>query len=95
MEMGFVRNKQFFAYLIDIRQIQIQTNAKMVIYKYFIARAFTIYFKKKLTILIFILVIYTQSQEIEETLKRIASHKGVVGTIVVNNEGARIVRTIL
>lgn len=28
-----------------------------------------------------------QSQEVEETLKRIASHKGVVGTIVVNNEG--------
>lgn len=28
-----------------------------------------------------------QSQEVEETLKRIQSHKGVVGTIVVNNEG--------
>lgn len=28
-----------------------------------------------------------QSQEVEETLKRIASHKGVVGTVVVNNEG--------
>lgn len=28
-----------------------------------------------------------QSQEVEETLKRIASHKGVVGTIVVNTEG--------
>lgn len=30
---------------------------------------------------------YFQSQEVEETLKRIQSHKGVVGTIVVNNEG--------
>lgn len=30
---------------------------------------------------------FLQSQEVEETLKRIASHKGVVGTIVVNNEG--------
>lgn len=28
-----------------------------------------------------------QSQEVEETLKRIQQHKGVVGTIVVNNEG--------
>lgn len=28
-----------------------------------------------------------QSQEVEETLKRISSHKGVVGTIVVNSEG--------
>lgn len=31
--------------------------------------------------------LYLQSQEVEETLKRIQSHKGVVGTIVVNNEG--------
>lgn len=30
---------------------------------------------------------HEKSQEVEETLKRIASHKGVVGTIVVNNEG--------
>lgn len=28
-----------------------------------------------------------KSQEVEETLKRIQQHKGVVGTIVVNNEG--------
>lgn len=28
-----------------------------------------------------------QSQEVEETLKRISQYKGVVGTIVVNNEG--------
>lgn len=34
-----------------------------------------------------------QSQEVEETLKRIASHKGVVGTVVVNNEG-RVNQTI-
>lgn len=30
---------------------------------------------------------FFQSQEVEETLKRIQAHKGVVGTIVVNNEG--------
>lgn len=28
-----------------------------------------------------------QAQEVEETMKRIQSHKGVVGTIVVNSEG--------
>lgn len=28
-----------------------------------------------------------QASEVEETLKRIQSHKGVVGTIVVNAEG--------
>jgi len=28
-----------------------------------------------------------QAQEVEETMKRIQSHKGVVGTIVVNAEG--------
>lgn len=33
------------------------------------------------------LLLQFQSQEVEETLKRIQSHKGVVGTIVVNNEG--------
>lgn len=27
------------------------------------------------------------SQEVEETLKRIQQHKGVVGVVVVNNEG--------
>lgn len=30
---------------------------------------------------------YFQSNEVEETMKRIQSHKGVVGTIVVNSEG--------
>jgi len=28
-----------------------------------------------------------KAQEVEETMKRIQSHKGVVGTIVVNAEG--------
>lgn len=27
------------------------------------------------------------SSEVEDTLKRIQSHRGVIGTIVVNNEG--------
>lgn len=31
--------------------------------------------------------IFFQSHEVEETLKRIQTHPGVVGTIVVNNEG--------
>uniref|UniRef100_A0A182UHF6 Dynein light chain roadblock n=1 Tax=Anopheles melas TaxID=34690 RepID=A0A182UHF6_9DIPT len=35
-----------------------------------------------------------QSQEVEETLKRIQSHKGVVGTIVVNNEGIPVKSTL-
>lgn len=30
------------------------------------------------------------SQEVEETLKRIQQHKGVVGVVVVNNEGKQI-----
>lgn len=30
-----------------------------------------------------------KAQEVEETMKRIQSHKGVVGTIVVNAEGIR------
>uniref|UniRef100_A0A182XWL5 Dynein light chain roadblock n=3 Tax=Cellia TaxID=44534 RepID=A0A182XWL5_ANOST len=34
------------------------------------------------------------SQEVEETLKRIQSHKGVVGTIVVNNEGIPVKSTL-
>ncbi|KAG4070480.1 hypothetical protein HA402_005712 [Bradysia odoriphaga] len=34
------------------------------------------------------------SQEVEETLKRIAGHKGVVGTIVVNNEGIPVKSTL-
>ena len=29
------------------------------------------------------------ASEVEETLKRLVSHKGVIGTIVVNNEGVR------
>merc|ERR1712196_433729 len=28
--------------------------------------------------------------EVEETLKRISSHKGVIGTVIVNNEGVPI-----
>ena len=27
------------------------------------------------------------SSEVEETLKRLVAHKGVIGTIVVNNDG--------
>ncbi|XP_065168982.1 dynein light chain roadblock-type 2 [Atheta coriaria] len=34
------------------------------------------------------------SNEIEETMKRIQSHKGVVGTIVVNSEGIPIKSTL-
>ncbi|KAI9589372.1 hypothetical protein GQX74_007541 [Glossina fuscipes] len=34
------------------------------------------------------------SQEVEETLKRIQSHKGVVGTIVVNKEGIPVKSTL-
>ena len=30
------------------------------------------------------------ASEVEETLKRLVSHKGVIGTIVVNNEGVRL-----
>jgi dynein light chain roadblock-type len=33
------------------------------------------------------------SNEVEETMKRIQSHKGVVGTIVVNSEGIPIKTT--
>ncbi|CAG5073833.1 hypothetical protein G9C98_001756 [Cotesia typhae] len=35
-----------------------------------------------------------QAQEVEETMKRIQSHKGVVGTIVVNSEGIPIKSTL-
>ncbi|GLV44656.1 roadblock [Carabus blaptoides fortunei] len=34
------------------------------------------------------------SSEVEETMKRIQSHKGVVGTIVVNSEGIPIKTTL-
>ncbi|CAD6236660.1 dynein light chain roadblock-type 2 [Microplitis mediator] len=34
------------------------------------------------------------AQEVEETMKRIQSHKGVVGTIVVNSEGIPIKSTL-
>ncbi|KAK9702105.1 Roadblock/LC7 domain [Popillia japonica] len=34
------------------------------------------------------------SNEVEETMKRIQSHKGVVGTIVVNSEGIPIKTTL-
>lgn len=37
-----------------------------------------------------IIYILLQSNEVEETMKRIQSHKGVVGTIVVNSEGKHI-----
>jgi len=32
--------------------------------------------------------------EVEETLKRIQSHKGVIGTIIINNEGVPIKTTL-
>ncbi|XP_060525441.1 dynein light chain roadblock-type 2 [Cylas formicarius] len=34
------------------------------------------------------------SSEVEETMKRIQSHKGVIGTIVVNSEGIPIKTTL-
>merc|ERR1712226_226691 len=34
------------------------------------------------------------ASEVEETLKRLVSHKGVIGTIVVNNEGVPIKSTL-
>nr|CAD7423211.1 unnamed protein product [Timema monikensis] len=37
---------------------------------------------------------HKEASEIEETMKRIQSHKGVVGTIVVNNEGIAIKTTM-
>ena len=36
-----------------------------------------------------ILYFRKMASEVEETLKRLVSHKGVIGTIVVNNEGVR------
>jgi len=36
----------------------------------------------------------TSTTEIEETLKRIQSHKGVVGIVVINNEGIPIKSTL-
>merc|ERR1711912_216442 len=33
---------------------------------------------------------FTLMSEVEETLKRISSHKGVIGTVIVNNEGVPI-----
>jgi hypothetical protein len=41
----------------------------------------------EIKLIIFISSLSLKSQEVEETLKRIQQHKGVVGTIVVNNEG--------
>ncbi|XP_043788073.1 dynein light chain roadblock-type 2 isoform X1 [Apis laboriosa] len=37
---------------------------------------------------------FSKAQEVEETMKRIQSHKGVVGTIVVNGEGIPIKSTL-
>ena len=34
------------------------------------------------------------ASEVEETLKRLVGHKGVIGTIVVNNEGGPIKSTL-
>ncbi|CAH1114617.1 unnamed protein product [Psylliodes chrysocephalus] len=34
------------------------------------------------------------AQEVEETMKRIQSHKGIVGTIIVNSEGVPIKTTL-
>ena len=36
----------------------------------------------------------TMSSEVEETLKRLVAHKGVIGTIVVNNDGIPIKSTL-
>lgn len=37
--------------------------------------------------MIYYFVQQSSNSEIEETLKRIQSHKGVVGVVVINNEG--------
>nr|XP_040574307.1 dynein light chain roadblock-type 2-like [Lepeophtheirus salmonis]ACO15208.1 Dynein light chain roadblock-type 2 [Caligus clemensi] len=34
------------------------------------------------------------SSEVEETLKRLVSHKGVIGTLIVNSEGVPIKSTL-
>ena len=46
------------------------------------------YTKKKLV------NITIMSSEVEETLKRLVAHKGVIGTIVVNNDGIPIKSTL-
>ena len=38
--------------------------------------------------------IYYFISEVEESLKRLVGHKGVIGTIVVNNEGVPIKSTM-
>jgi hypothetical protein len=44
-------------------------------------------------VLFVIFRISSQASEVEETMKRIQSHKGVAGTIVVNSEGNFIIMT--
>merc|ERR1711926_35788 len=41
-----------------------------------------------------VLEMQSSTNEIEETLKRIQSHKGVVGVVVINNEGIPIKSTL-
>merc|ERR1711946_89767 len=41
-----------------------------------------------------VLEMQSSTWEIEETLKRIQSHKGVVGVVVINNEGIPIKSTL-
>lgn len=40
------------------------------------------------------IVVNKMSSEVEETLKRLIAHKGVIGTIVVNNDGIPIKSTL-
>ena len=40
------------------------------------------------------LELYTMASEVEETLKRLVAHKGVIGTIVVNTDGVPIKSTL-
>ena len=38
--------------------------------------------------------LYIMASEVEETLKRLVAHKGVIGTIVVNTDGVPIKSTL-
>ena len=40
------------------------------------------------------LELYIMASEVEETLKRLVAHKGVIGTIVVNTDGVPIKSTL-
>lgn len=39
--------------------------------------------------------IFTEQSEVEETLKRIQSHPGVVGVVIVNQEGKIQITSVL